>query len=79
MLSNVSDGVNTNSANILMRALLGDTSGNSAVNASDVTQAKQQVGQPVTTSNFRRDVSANGIINASDVTIIKSRVGTGIP
>lgn len=79
MVANVSDGVTTTSVNIPMRVLLGDTSGNSSVNASDVLQAKQQVGQSLTASNFRRDVNANGIINASDVTTIKSKVGSGIP
>ena len=40
--------------------LAGDTNGNSAVNASDVSQTKAQVGQVVDNSNFRTDVSANG-------------------
>lgn len=79
MLVNVSDGTNTTSANIPMRILLGDTSGNSNVNASDVLQVKQQVGQSLTASNFRRDINANGIINASDVTTVKLKVGFGIP
>ena len=78
-LRNVSDGVQTNSVNIPMRLLLGDTTANSAVNASDVTQIKQQLGQPVTNANFRRDINANGTINASDVTITKSQIGTSIP
>jgi predicted outer membrane repeat protein len=78
-LSNVNDGTHTNNVIIPMRFLLGDTTGNSSVNASDVTQGKQGVGQALTNANFRRDVNANGTINATDVTIIKAQVGMAIP
>jgi len=53
--------------------------GDRFVNASDVAQTKVQVGQPVTTSNFRADVNPNGIINASDVFHVKSLSGTFLP
>ena len=59
--------------------LVGDTTGNSSVNGSDVSQTKVQSGHPITASNFREDVSANGVINASDVSLVKSRSGTALP
>jgi len=59
--------------------LLGDTTGNSVVNASDVSQVKSQVGTPVSASNFRMDVTASGAINASDVTQVKANSGNVVP
>ncbi len=62
-----------------MSILIGDTNANGTVNASDVSQTKSQVGQPVSGSNFREDVNASGTITATDVAIIKSDVGTSLP
>ena len=59
--------------------LVGDTSGNGSVNASDVSQTKLQSGQVVTATNFREDVTVNGSINASDVSLVKSNSGTALP
>jgi hypothetical protein len=59
--------------------LIGDVNANGAVNASDVAQAKGQIGQPVNANNFRADVNVNGSINASDVATIKANIGTGVP
>jgi uncharacterized MnhB-related membrane protein len=53
--------------------------GNALVNASDVSLTKSQVGQPVSSSNFREDVNANGTISATDVALVKSDVGTALP
>jgi hypothetical protein len=64
---------------VSVNMLIGDTSGNKAVNSSDVTQTKLQSGQAVTATNFREDVNANGSINASDVGTVKSKVGTALP
>ena len=58
---------------------IGDTNGNGNVNASDIAQTKSQVGQAVTSGNFRTDVNTSGTINASDVAIIKSQIGTLSP
>lgn len=80
------NGVNAASADqpavnvvIPMSRLLGDTNGNRAVNASDVTQTKGRIGQAVTSSNFRSDVNANGSINAGDVSIAKGNTGHAVP
>ena len=78
-LFDLNDGVNTTNLVIPMGVLIGDVNANRFVNASDVAQTKAQVGQPVTTSNFRADVNPNGIINASDVVHVKSLSGTSIP
>jgi hypothetical protein len=59
--------------------LIGDTTANRTVNASDVAQVKGQAGVPVTTSNFREDVTVNGSINASDVGLVKANVGHSLP
>jgi hypothetical protein len=75
----VSDGATIPSASIPMGMLLGDTTGNGAVNATDVSQTKSSSGLPVSFSNFRTDVTASGSINASDVGLVKSQAGTALP
>ena len=59
--------------------LLGDTTGNGSVTASDIGQAKGQSGQPVSAANFRNDVNANGAITASDIGQVKAQSGTQLP
>lgn len=78
-LSNVNYGGNTGNISIPVSFLIGDTSGNGSVNASDVSQTKTQSGQPLTNSNFREDVTANGSINTSDISLVKTRAGTSLP
>jgi hypothetical protein len=78
-LSGVTDGTHTGDTVIPMSVLLGDTSGNGAVNASDVSLTKSRSGQTVTELNFRNDVTTNGFINASDVSLAKSKSGSAIP
>jgi predicted outer membrane repeat protein len=78
-LTNVNDGTHTNNVDVPMRFLFGDTSGNSSVNASDVTQTKSRAGQALTNSNFRSDVNVSGTVTATDITIVKIQIGTSIP
>jgi hypothetical protein len=78
-LFNVNDGTHMGSVSVWMNVLVGDVNGNDAVNASDVSLTKSQVGQTVTMSNFREDVNADGSISATDVAMVKSDVGTGLP
>jgi len=78
-LFGASDGTNTANLSVQMAMLLGDTTGNGTVNASDVSQTKSKSGQAVDASNFRTDVTVNGSINASDVSLVKSRSGTALP
>ena len=62
-----------------MGVLLGDTTGNGIVSASDVSLTKLKSGQPVDSSNFRNDINVNGSINASDVSSVKLKSGTALP
>ena len=64
---------------IPMSRLLGDSNGNRSVNAGDVSQVKQRIGQAVSAANFRSDFNANGSINAGDVSIAKQNTGHGVP
>jgi len=80
-LNGVNSATDETTVNIVipMSRLLGDTNGNRAVNASDVSQTKGRIGQAVTTANFRSDVNANGAINAGDVSIVKANTGHALP
>src|SRR5438309_3269593 len=78
-LFNVNDGTHIGNVPVSMGVLIGDVNGNAAVNASDVSLTKSQVGMPVGSSNFREDVNANGLINSVDVALVKSKVGTALP
>ena len=79
-LNNVVDQQsNTGSVSATVGVLVGDTTGNGAVNSSDISQTKSQSGQTVTSGNFRTDVTVNGSINSSDISLVKSKSGTALP
>jgi N-acetylneuraminic acid mutarotase len=78
-LHNVNNGTSTGDVPVSMGVLVGDVNGNAAVNASDVSLTKSQVGVAVNGSNFREDVNANGVINSVDVAQVKAEVGTALP
>src|SRR4029077_6791296 len=78
-LINVNDGTHMGNVPVSMGVLIGDVNGNAVVNSSDVSLTKAQVGQPVSSSNFREDVNANGLINSVDVAQVKANVGTALP
>ena len=63
---------------VTMTCLIGDTSGNSVVNATDVAQTKGQIGAPVSAANFRTDVNANGAINGTDAALVKAHSGESV-
>jgi hypothetical protein len=58
--------------------LLGDTTANRVVNASDVNQVKSQTSSAVSAFNFRTDVTVNGAINASDVSLTQAQSSHGL-
>ena len=80
-LSNVTDtsAQTLPSTAVSMNVLLGDTTGNKAVNASDITQTKSRSGIAIDATNFRSDTNVNGSINASDVTQVKLNSGHAVP
>ncbi|MEP6810156.1 MAG: LamG-like jellyroll fold domain-containing protein [Chthoniobacterales bacterium] len=78
-LTGVSDGTSSGNVPVAMGVLIGDTSGNGTVNASDVAQTKASSGQPTDAMNFRADVNLSGMINASDIGLVKSKAGTLLP
>ena len=80
-LTNVTDslGNQSDTVTVAMGLLLGDTTGNGTVNASDVSLAKLKSGQAVDSANFREDVTVNGSISASDVSSVKLKTGTALP
>jgi hypothetical protein len=79
-LANVADSAGNSSTIVSapMGVLIGDTTGNGAVNSSDIAQTQSQSGQPVTASNFREDVTINGVINSSDIALVQSKSGTAL-
>ena len=78
-LLGINDGTNTSDVAVQMALLVGDTTGNGAVNSSDISQTKSQSGQTVSAANFRQDVTVNGSINSSDISLVKSNSGTALP
>jgi uncharacterized delta-60 repeat protein len=78
-LAGVSDGATTTDIAVQMGVLVGDTTGNGIVNASDLSLTKLQSGQAITNTNSREDINANGSINASDVSLVKLHSGTSLP
>jgi len=65
--------------NACATAPLGDTTGNGAVNSSDIGQAKSNSGQETIAANFRTDITVNGVINSSDIGTINAQSGTALP
>ena len=80
-LSNVTDIFSQVLPNTAVSAsfLLGDTTGNGTVNATDIGQTKAQSGLPVSASNFREDLNVSGAINATDIGLVKSFAGQFVP
>ena len=80
-LSNVTDefGQLLPNTAVSMNMLIGDTTGNKTVNATDVSQTKGQSGAALTSANFREDVNLSGSISASDVGVVRSRSGFNVP
>jgi hypothetical protein len=80
-LTNVTDTSSATSASLsaTMAVLLGDTSANGVVNATDVSQIKAHSGQQVSAATFRLDVTGEGAINASDISLVKTQSGAVLP
>ena len=80
-LNNVLDAA-SNNGNVTgpqMGVLVGDITGNGIVSNGDVSTVQAQVGQTITSSNFRDDVNANGILSNGDVSLTQAQVGQTLP
>jgi glucose/arabinose dehydrogenase len=75
-LFDVHQGASAGDVTIQMKMLVGDTTGNGAVNSSDISETKALSG---TAAASRNDVTANGVINSSDISLVKSKSGTALP
>ena len=75
-LFDVHQGAHAGDIAAQMSVLIGDTTGNGAVNSSDTSEVKAASGTAVAS---RQDVTVNGAINSSDVSLVKSKSGTGLP
>ena len=62
-----------------MSVLLGDVTGNSIVNSSDIAKVKAHSGEPVSDANFRNDVTVSGTINTTDISQLRLDSGHGVP
>ncbi len=67
------------STKVSLGFLVGDVSGNRAVNAADISAVKAHVGPTTPMTNFRFDVNASGDISAADVTATRARSGLVMP
>ena len=75
------NGVN-NALNVLtpVAFLIGDVSGNSRINATDIAAVKARISQNVSTgNNFLFDLNLNGAISSADVSTVKTRSGIVLP
>jgi hypothetical protein len=59
--------------------LVGDADADRLVAQPDRTLVQGQVGQPVTSANFREDLTADGRIKNADVQVVKTNRGHSIP
>ena len=64
---------------VSMNVLAGDVDGNKTVDINDVNLTRNQVGMPLTDSNFREDVRVDGAINNPDVKTVRHDVGHNLP
>ena len=76
-INGVMSGPSRGNLPVSLSVLVGDVTGNSAVNASDVALVKTEMAHAVDATNFRADVNADGAIQATDVALVKSDAGSG--
>ncbi|MDQ6626130.1 MAG: dockerin type I domain-containing protein, partial [Verrucomicrobiota bacterium] len=67
------------SAGVTMGFLVGDTNGDSTVNAADATQTRNVSGQLTNPTNYRTDVNRDGAINTADATVVRNRASNALP
>jgi hypothetical protein len=78
-LTNVGVYSDFGNVSLSMGVLLGDTTRNGSVSASDISLTKSISGQPVSSTNFFSDVNVSGTLNSSDISLVKAQSGTHLP
>ncbi len=71
-------GLAIGSVYVPINVVVGDVTGDTHVNASDVIQTKANSGLAVSNTNFRVDVNNSGQINSADISLVKSKSGTSL-
>lgn len=61
------------STSVNVSFLIGDVSGNGAVDAGDVAQSRAASGSSVDSTTFRYDVNIDGVLDANDTTLVRSK------
>ncbi|MBL0123539.1 MAG: hypothetical protein IPP88_12665 [Betaproteobacteria bacterium] len=74
-LTGINDSFSTSAS---IGFLAGDINNSYAVNASDISAVKANIGKPLTPANFVFDLDASGAIDSADVSIAKARSGLTI-
>ena len=59
--------------------LIGDVTGNGAVNAGDIAATKARLNAAVGLSTSRFDLNASGTITPQDASMVKARAGVVLP
>lgn len=59
--------------------LLGDVTGDGAVNSTGVREAKRERNARTDGNKLRADINTNGRIDNGDFTIVKTQLGTMLP
>jgi hypothetical protein len=77
-LFNVTTAEGSGDVALRLRVLLGDTTGDGAVNSGDATQTRERSGQLADTANFRSDVNTDGTVNSGDAFIVRARSGNSV-
>lgn len=74
-------GVNggSGSSDVPFGFLIADTDANRVITKPDFNQIKPEIGQPVTSANFRNDVIPDGTIARADALDVKAHKGESLP
>ena len=59
--------------------LIGDVTGDRAVNVGDTILVRNHAGEPVDSTNFQFDLNADGQIDIGDTTVVRSKSGDFLP
>jgi hypothetical protein len=67
------------SASMQIGFLIGDVTGDAAVNVGDTIPTRSHAGQTLDNTNFQYDVTVDGFINVGDTIVVRSKSGDFIP